>query len=323
MLTQKTSTENFTEKLGQFKKHLAQFPSTQGGRNPQLLKLIRPGLKLGLTDDQIEDAILEWSGDPPLDLHEITHALETAHLTAEGFTANAAKPTRPPLGPNAETFVSKMIEVGADAKLDKLASLSPVQIPEAGADQTKLFLTTLYAPTENLFIGGQMEAGTPGTTIRPVMDWSTQSASGPFLIVNPLTGEQGMTQTGKPSYRCGQCIASRRYALVEFDAMPLEQQAQFWVGVISSLTLPLRSLVFSGGKSVHGIIQIDAQKPQEWHKEMDKLMYAVAHPNSPREHQADTACRNADRLTRLAGAIRPESGALQRLLWLSPKPLGI
>ena len=322
METEKT--EKQTEASNAFRELLATFPSQVGKRNPQLLRLVNHGLKAGLTDDQIENAIIEGSGEPPLTSTEILHALDTAHKTADGFKANANKYAVPPLGPDAETFVPKMIEASANATLDKLASLSPISIPEAGAEQTKLFLSTLYAETENLFIGSQMEAGTPGTTIRSVVDWKKQSTlAGPFLVINPLTGESGYTVTGKPSYRCGQCIASRRYALVEFDAMPLERQAFFWAGVIFSGTLPLRSLVFSGGKSVHGIVEIDAQTPQEWQEEMDKLMYAVAHPASSREHQADTACRNADRLTRLAGAIRPESGASQRLLWLSTKPLGI
>ncbi len=314
-----------TEALQAFREFLATFPSQVGKRNPQLLKLVHYGLKAGLEDEQIESEIVKGSGEPPLTPTEIKHALDTAHKTGEsqeGFYSRTKK--APPLGPGASTFVPKMIEAGDDATLEKLAARSPVPIPEARAEQTRIFLSTLYADAENLFMGEQMGAGIPGTNILSVENWKKQSAlSGPFLVINPLTGESGHTVTGKPSYRCGQCIASRRYALVEFDAMPLEKQAYFWAGVIFSLTLPLRSLVYSGGKSIHGIVEIDAQTPQEWHEEMDKLMYAVAHPASPREHQADTACRNADRLTRLAGAIRPESGALQRLLWLSPKPLGI
>jgi len=312
-----------TQMLWKFNERLATFPSKVGNRNPQLLGLVNFGLRAGLSDDQIEDAIIERSGKPPMTSTEIRHALDTAHNTTGCFKANASKPAHPPLGPGASTFVSKMIEVGADATIEKLSSLSPIPIPEAGTDQTKLFLSTIYGAAENLFIGGDKEAGAPGRNIRSVTDWSKQSASGPFLIVNPLTGKQGMTQTGNPSYRCGQCIASRKYALVEFDAMTLEKQACFWTGVIATVTLPLRSLVHSGGKSIHGIVEIAAKNLEDWSKELTKLMFTVANPAAECHCQADKACRNADRLTRLAGATRPESGAMQRLLWLSNKPLGI
>jgi hypothetical protein len=310
--------------LDRFHERLKTFPSQVGKRNPQLLGLVNYGIRAEMTDEQIESEIVKGSGEPPLTLAEIRHSLDTAHKSADAFKANASKPARPPLGPRAKDYVPQMIEIGDDTTLDKLVAMSPVAITEAGVEQTRLLLTTLYESSDLIFAGGQMEAGMPGSNIRPVADWKTQpSLQGPFLIVNPLTGEQGTTLGGKPSYRCGACIASRRYALVEFDAMALEQQACFWAGVIATGTLPLRSLVYSGGKSIHGIVEIAAKSLEDWSKELTKLMFAVANPAAERPCQADTACRNTDRLTRLAGATRPESGAMQRLLWLSPKPLGI
>jgi hypothetical protein len=208
--------------------------------------------------------------------------------------------------------------------LDKLAAISPVPIPEDAAEQTKLFLATLYAGTEYVFIGDTYGRGVLSSTIKKVSEWNAQpTPRGPYLIINPLTGEQGTTQSGEPSYRCSACVSSLRYILVEADDATLEAQWAFWAGVISSQTLPLRSLVYSGNDSVHGIVEIAANSPDKWRTMQKKVMFAVAHPSARKEQKADEACNNFDRLTRLAGATNLVTKRLQRLLWLSPKPLGI
>jgi hypothetical protein len=322
MITQQTSTEIAIEKLGQFKKHLAQFPAAPGGRNPQLLKLIRPGLRLGLTDDQIEDAVLEWSGTPPLEVSEIRHALDTAHAT-DGQVLKPPKNQPPPLGPRAKDYVSNMMALGAGTTEAKLPSVSPVAIPDDPAAQTILFLSTLYADTDFVFVGDKYDKGIPGTNVQTILSWKQSTPKGPYLIINPLTGDQASTITGNPSYRCSSSISSLRNILVEADDATLEAQWAFWAGVIASKTLPLRSLVYSGNDSIHGIVEIAAKNPDDWRAMQKKVMFAVAHPSVPKTQKADVACNNFDRLTRLAGATNLVTKRLQRLLWLSTKPLGI
>ena len=77
------------------------------------------------------------------------------------------------------------------------------------------------------------------------------------------------------------------------------------------------SLVYSGGKSIHGLVEISATDVDAWGKAIDKLLYAVANPNASEAYRADRACKNPDRLTRLAGAMRPDKGTTQSLLWLA------
>jgi hypothetical protein len=71
------------------------------------------------------------------------------------------------------------------------------------------------------------------------------------------------------------------------------------------------------GKSIHGLVEIGAPDAAAWRLAKDKLLYAVANPYAPASHRADRACRNPDRLTRLAGATRPDKGTAQSLLWLA------
>jgi hypothetical protein len=277
-----------------------------------------------MSDDQIENEISDGSGEPPLTIQEIRHALDTAHTSIERFRPGPRKQEKPPLGPRAKDYVPQMIELGRGATMDQISGLSPLGIPPGPRDQTMLFLSTLYTDTDTLYTGPKNGFGQPKVNIKSAIDWKNQTTlSGPLILGNPLTGSVGVTLKGEPSYRCKDSVKSFRYALTEFDKMPLDMQACFWVGVLKSETLPLRSLVYSGGKSIHGLIELAVPGLQEWETEISKLMHAVAHPSLPLEQRADPSCRNPDRMSRLPGVIRPETKQQQCLLWLSHKPLGI
>lgn len=67
-------------------------------------------------------------------------------------------------------------------------------------------------------------------------------------------------------------VTDYRYALVESDCMALEEQN----AIIRELELPVAVLVYSGGKSVHAIVKIDAANYDEYRKRVDYL-YNVCH----------------------------------------------
>ena len=87
-----------------------------------------------------------------------------------------------------------------------------------------------------------------------------------------------------------------RYALVESDSMELEKQNE----IIRQLELPVACLVYSGGKSVHAIVHIDAGNYEEYRKRVDYL-YAICRKNGL---AIDTQNRNPSRLSRMPGIIR-------------------
>lgn len=313
--------------LQRYRERLAGLAGMKGQRNASLLGLVNLGVMAGLPDDRLESEIVAASGTPPLTVGEIRHALRTARRDVVPLTDRPQSgrwtpppPKPPPLGSKAASFVPRHIERGRGATFDTLAACSPVPVPTDPKEQATLFLETLYNPHEFLFIGKQTAPGVIGVTIRTAAEWRAALATAeppPHVILNPLTGAEGMTKDGKPSYRCAACIATYRYALVEFDDMPLAEQCAFWAGVIDARTLPLRSLTFSGGKSIHALVEIDAANPAAWERAIDKLLYAVCHPCARREYQSDRACRNPDRLPRLPGALRLDKGTRQTLLWLS------
>ena len=325
-----------------YRDRLNSLAEMQGSDNSPLLGLCSLGVRAGFSDEQVISDIRHANGKPPSWSDSATkRALKTARAggrqpsvksdrtrTRRMALRPSQKQETPPLGRGAETFVRRRVTEGQDATFESLIESSPIPIPSDTREQARIFLQTLYNPQEWVFIGNTTDAGT-GLTIKTVNGWLQPTDSArlrtlPFLMANPLTGGLGKKKDGQPSCRCGECVAAFRFALVEFDGMPLSEQCAFWTGVIKSPNMfPLCTLVYSGGKSIHGLIEIDAKDRKDWDAQIQLLQSAVCNLNAPKAFQADRVCKNVDRLTRLAGAYRSDKGnTIQRLLWLS-KPISV
>ena len=110
--------------------------------------------------------------------------------------------------------------------------------------------------------------------------------AGAWIRFNPLDG-QGVSNKN---------VSELRYALVESDSLDVEKQAQ----IIRDLELPVAVLMYSGKKSVHAIVRIDAADYKEYQARVDKL-YSICAKNGL---QVDTQNKNPSRLSRLPGCER-------------------
>lgn len=111
---------------------------------------------------------------------------------------------------------------------------------------------------------------------------------GAWICFNPVNG----------SGRRDKDVTEYRYALVESDAVELDKQA----AIIRQLELPCAALVFSGGKSLHAIVRVDAPDKEEYRRRVDYL-YTVCQKNGL---QPDQQNRNPARLSRMPGVLRGE-----------------
>ncbi len=109
---------------------------------------------------------------------------------------------------------------------------------------------------------------------------------GAWIRFNPLDG-QGVYDKN---------VTDFRFALVESDKMPIDQQR----GVYEKLQLPIAALVHSGNKSLHAIVRIEAPDKAEYAKRVD-LLYQVCDKNGL---AIDRANRNPSRLSRMPGVMR-------------------
>jgi RecA-family ATPase len=91
-------------------------------------------------------------------------------------------------------------------------------------------------------------------------------------------------------------VTAFRYALVESDDMPIEQQG----AIMRELELPIACLVHSGVKSLHAIVRVDADTYDDYRKRVD-FLYEVCAKNGLR---IDTQNRNPSRLSRMPGVNR-------------------
>ena len=112
--------------------------------------------------------------------------------------------------------------------------------------------------------------------------------AGAWIRFNPLDGNGCKNEN----------VTEYRYALVESDHMDLEKQN----AILRELELPIACLVYSGKKSLHAIVRVDAADYNEYRKRVDYL-YEVCQKNGI---DVDTQNRNPSRLSRMPGVQRGE-----------------
>lgn len=112
--------------------------------------------------------------------------------------------------------------------------------------------------------------------------------AGAWIRFNPLDGKGVQNEN----------VASFRYALVEADEGELEQQ----LATIKALNLPAAVIMYSGKKSIHAIVHIDAPNYTEYQKRVNYL-YEVCGKNGLK---VDTQNKNPSRLSRMPGVKRGE-----------------
>lgn len=104
-------------------------------------------------------------------------------------------------------------------------------------------------------------------------------------------GESGFVEKLRYSE---QNVAEFRHTLIEWDDCSKEMQ----LGRLIASGLPLAAIVDSGGKSLHGIVRVDAADKAEYDERV-KTIHALFEDTG-----LDSSCKNASRLSRLPDAAR-------------------
>ena len=125
-----------------------------------------------------------------------------------------------------------------------------------------------------------------------VGDWKPEA--GAWIRFNALDGDGVRNEN----------VISYKYALVESDSMPIDEQ----IATYRKLELPIAALVHSGNKSVHAIVHVDASSIEEYRKRVTYLYDFLANHGV----KVDTQNRNPSRLSRMPGVSR--NGQHQKLI---------
>lgn len=303
-------TQTRNEQEDRYKKALAGLRPAGSGNNTHssLLGVANWAVRAGVTEAQFLTDTRQHLPRGERDVPD-SEILGAYHKAAQdgGVLPDMVVPTPPRIRPE---LLQALIRLGAGATIEAIRGVSPVPIPDDPIAQQMLVLNSLYGVSETVFVGERI--GSNVATVGQVLEHLKHDiAVGPHIIPNPLTGEQGLTKDGKPSYRADSCVAAYRFAVVEFDNLPLEDQLAFW----ASVKLPVALLVHSGGKSIHGWVRVDQPDRDAWDRNVERELFA----GRLTPLGADPSCRNEARLSRMPGFTRPDSEKLQQLIYLAPE----
>lgn len=294
-----------------------------GGAHVALFRAGVLGFKAGIP---LETILAEVTAGLPQGTRTVTeeeiHTGVTAGFTTALGEATGVTPPKPkasaPRVP--DTMLQRIIRSNPGVSIDDIARKSPVPLDFPQWEAAWRLLDALFLPGECLYIGGAQDPGIFGETVRPVPEWveilRKSPPTHPHIIANPLTGKAALKKNGKGmSLRADGCVCRFRHLVFEMDNVSLEDQLCFWFGV----RLPVRALIMSGGKSIHGWVDVDCQSALEWERDIERDFFpAYLEPLG-----ADPACKNEARVSRLPGYTRPGDdkypGKMQRLIWLSPE----
>jgi hypothetical protein len=201
--------------------------------------------------------------------------------------------------------------------IEKLIAASPVAIPSEPADQCERFLSRLLAPEShyNLTATSNGRPISPGVTApgdyfadRRAIEILLGEYEGGLLRANAVD----IAGSGKGGAMCDCDVLDHRYVVAESDDLTDEAQAAVALKLIE-MGLGIRSVVHSGGKSLHLLIEIGAADSESY-REMTGLLFKRLIPLG-----FDPSTTNPSRLTRVPGFRRTRkdgSTGLQRLLYL-------
>lgn len=122
--------------------------------------------------------------------------------------------------------------------------------------------------------------------------WQPEGAAGAFIRVNPMA-LGGSSDADVTSYR---------HALLEFDTTSLDEQWR----IIEESGAPCTAVVYSGGKSVHAWVRVDAKDRVEYGVRVKELL------DHFQQYKPDEKNKNPSRFARLAGMRRADK--VQHLL---------
>ncbi len=182
--------------------------------------------------------------------------------------------------------------------------------------QGAYLIDQLFEPSElvNIVIksiveNGKARPGDGGLTLerneweKRLLNSTAWQAGGAWLRMNPLDG-YGVTDSN---------VTRFRFALIEFDSLPLELQ----LSLLAKLPLPVAAILTSGGRSIHAWVRVDVNTMDEYRGTVSRILTLLA------KFGVDGKNKNPSRLSRLAGVVR-QIGASgdgnQRLLYLNPQP---
>lgn len=313
--------------IDKYESALAHLPPSGGnGCHTALLSISNFGILAKIPEERIfQDLRAAIHGTRRVPDREIREAITRASQDLGSGRPYYSLPPVKPIVRNGKAVLQRIIDRGRGYTEGDIFESSPIRLSDDVSQDYKLLLSHLYDPDDLIFIGRRNDKGIVGQTIRTPSQWIDHFSNHPtkeHIIINPLSGREEPKENGDgTTYRGNRCVSKFKYCLVEFDELSFQDQLAFWC----SVKLPVCALIFSGGKSIHGWIDVQKYKGHsintlnDWKLEIENKFYIeLLQPLG-----VDSACKNPARLSRLPGHYRRSKDRWQKLLWLSGSGGGV
>ena len=299
--------------LEQAQKYLAAIPPAiagAGGHNQTLIAARSLIYGFALPRSDAERLLAEWnrSCSPPWAEAELAHKLDEADRVAfdkpRGYLLSKRSnqmPRRPQLPPAPGEPEEK-------PKYD-LAGATREDIPRGIAAGFDWILRNCFAQGEGVRLmsaigeDGQRTFGASGGLILSREEWleKLEDKGAPKLLAQVTRGDAGLFIGMNPlkidGRGCDSDVTSLRRVLLEFDEISLEEQ---WKLLCDS-NVPCEAVIYSGSKSLHAWIRVDAKDRQEYDR-ATSLIYGHFKFYKPDPHN-----KNPARLSRCPDAQRGDA----------------
>ena len=246
------------------------------------------------------------------------HAAKVSMGTLRWMAGQSCSPEQERLDESAEKNILPVPEsVVKTSEMSETSETSPLPEPEGVdemAEQAAIFIDSMFLPGENFELVMNSRQNEKGkfipirskenvcrhdateltsenlTTLKTV---AGQATHGVWISLNPVQPADRM----KGNAPSDQDVTDFRYVLVEADVLSREDQWR----KLSGLNLPIKCVSWSGEKSLHAIVKIEAGADPALYKERVGKLYRYLE-----EHHfpADAANKNPSRLTRIPGFYR-------------------
>lgn len=292
------------------------YPAAPGGRHGQMIRIAVPLIGNGLSPEAV---FIELRG-------KYDHSVPDAEI--RGVVKWALSKNPQPIGYSNRYHNSPAPRPPQPVTKESAATAAERFLKGFRCDETDLWHASPWLPLEDpafdalpllagLFHSGELvnvcaEHGEGVTKTRDEWMAHIREQGAPSGIIgcmfrpNPVSG----TPTGVNGGWTDADITVHRFALVESDLLPLDLQ----LSVLARLPLPIAAIIFSGGKSYHAVVKVDAQDAVEYRKDVGRLLSIL------RPMGFDQSTSNPSRMSRLPGAIRGKH--IQKLLYLNPDACG-
>ena len=291
-------------------------PPDGEGCNAWIYRTVISLMASGLTDPDIEGVVSEVSSrtDKARLKEETARSLERARSylsldIAERLAVTRAK--RP------EVFFD------FDCLRDQVSSdMNAEDTLESTSDEChnpKEFLSMVFKEGEqacvlrgtrfkkDLFFSPRVQGRIPGSIFENMLS----GPEGVFFLNNPVKGKRV-----NGSWRSKDCVTSFRHLVIECDHSEKDYPGitGAWLKYLITLPIPIKSIVTSGGKSIHALADLGTSTETEFDRVLNQLYEPLVMSG------ADPNSLTSVRLTRLPFSYRGK--ATQDLLYVKAQPKG-